>query len=243
MNYIQYTVRNKITFQKKGVIKLNEPKRRIDVTKQEKEIIHKYKIEKWRNESPAHEYYVSLHYLTILETFLPHRAINTIIDVGSKDFFYASVMHAFFKQNNPRVKMKGIEIDGYRRYENWFTRSDYANHYIKDIPGVKYLVTDFLKTQQHADIITMFLPFMTIEPLQNWGLPKKIFTPSKMINHAYKLLNEGGMILIVNQYPEEQNALFDILDNLEILYQNKGSYYSPFYNKYNHYITVIEKKC
>lgn len=241
MNQLHFKIRNIIKIQKKGKINTFEPKKRIDILEKEHELRTKYEIENWRNISPAHEYYVSLHYLSILETFLPAQKIKHVIDVGSKNFFYAAVMSEYFKKMDSGVRLTGIELDGYRRYENWFTRAEYANHYIKDLPNTTYIVGDYLESKEKADVITMFLPFMTLEPLINWGLPKEKFVPLALMKHAWEQVESGGTILVVNQEKEEQDKLFLILQNLEIPYKNGGSYYSPFYNKYNHYVTVISK--
>ena len=64
------------------------------------------------------------------------------------------------------------------------------------------------------DYITWFLPFISIKPLQYWGLPKKYFCPDELLSHAFSLLNDNGQMLIINQGEIEEKVQEDLLKKL-----------------------------
>ena len=238
---MHFAYRRKGWFRKRGTLSLFEPKTREDMNEEARVLEDMYDLSHYRGISSENDYYVSLHYLSILKSFISQPNRTHVIDVGSKTFFYAEPMYQYFKQKNQSFALTGIEIDGYRRYENGHTRCDYADYYTKHLTNCRYVIDDFLNLQRKADVITFFLPFVTIDPLVNWGLPKQNFTPQKLLSHAHACLNNEGIMLIVNQDEEEQRALFGYLDQLNLPYQNKGSYFSPFYHRHTHYVTIVHK--
>lgn len=125
-----------------------------------------------------------------------------LADVGSKNFYYAATLNAFF---NPS-EMIGIELDAFGLYRDFHSRFSYAQYYIKPIKGAKFIGNDFCKTRISADILTFFYPFVIPEPLVRWSLPLKEFKPQKIFDHAYKTLSSNGLILIINQGNEEFEA-------------------------------------
>ena len=81
-----------------------------------------------------------------------------------------------------------------------------------------------------------------IKPLIYWGLPKKYFCPSKLLAHAYNLLNVGGQMLIINQGEEEASAQKKLLLKLGIDFLELGEVKSEFFEyKNNRYGFLIKK--
>jgi len=127
---------------------------------------------------------------------------QNLVDVGSKNFYYAVALNAFFRPS----QMTGIELDAYGLYRDFHTRYSYAQYYIKHIPGAQFMAGDYCKTRLSADIITFFYPFVIPEPLVRWSLPLAQFKPQKIFNHAYQTLGTDGLILMINQGNEEFEA-------------------------------------
>lgn len=131
----------------------------------------------------------------------------TLIDVGSKNFYYAPVLQTFFK---PR-SLIGVEIDGYKVYRDLHSRFDYAQTYIKNLPNAEYQVLDFCDFSGSADFITGFYPFVFIEPLLAWNLPKQSFKPDKIFTKVYETLNDAGYFLMVNHGRAEYEAARELV--------------------------------
>ena len=70
---------------------------------------------------------------------------------------------------------------------------------MKDFNNAKYIPDNLLNLKDKYDYIIWILPFVLVEPLTAWGLPKKFFCPEKLLKHAYSLLNQNGQMLILNQ--------------------------------------------
>jgi hypothetical protein len=62
------------------------------------------------------------------------------------------------------------------------------------------------------------------------------------MKHAFELLEDNGVWMITNQGKEEQKKQHEILNDLNIPFQNLGSFYSSFYQyKTEHFLTVVKK--
>lgn len=152
-----------------------------------------------------------------------------VLDIGCKNFFYAQGEYQFFKTFSIDVKLDGIELDAYRLYSNLYSRYETAKFFIKGNNNIRYIADNLLNLNNiEYDCIVWFLPFVKIEPLQYWGLPKKYFLPEKLLHHAYSLLKENGQMLIVNQGVEEAQLQKNLLDRLNIKYIDKGIVKSEF---------------
>lgn len=53
-----------------------------------------------------------------------------IVDIGSKNFFYAPALYFHFKKHFKQVKLLGLEADTSRMYTNLYRRGDYARYYV-----------------------------------------------------------------------------------------------------------------
>ena len=152
-----------------------------------------------------------------------------ILDIGSKNWLYATGEYRFFDEFCKDFILDGVEIDAYRLYSNFYSRFEVAKYHTKNLKNTNYIVDNLLNVTNKYDYIIWFLPFVVVEPHVYWGLPKKFFYPEKLLAHAYSLLEENGQMLIVNQgkfEAEEQERLFKKLD---IPYQDLGIIKSEFY--------------
>lgn len=122
-----------------------------------------------------------------------------IVDVGSQNFYYASALHAFFQPQ----KLTGIEVEGYRIYQDGYSRFDYATTYIQGLPNTHYQVMDFCDFDESVDGITCFYPFLEPKALVRWRLPLKVFCPELMVETMARLLHPKGFVFMVNRGEKE----------------------------------------
>lgn len=155
------------------------------------------------------------HYLDMLDRAfaafrvgVPHGA--SVLDVGSKNFYYAESLHAFFRPSS----LTGVEIDAYVTYGNLHSRYDYARFFIEGLPNTRYLPADFLACEETAQVICLFYPFVTERAVRSWGLPKGLLKPEPFFRKARQGLLPGGKVFMVNQGTREyQLAKASMLDS------------------------------
>jgi len=235
-------------------------------TAEEKEKLYfeKYHLQEFKDNSTRRNYLENLAVIELLENSLDlsptlEACLNMIkiLDIGSKNWFYASGEWSFFKYSLLRhceqseaihllnnsdwierslrrsnhdnaIELDGIEIDAFRVYSDLHTRWDYAQYYIKNLANSRYIAKDFLYHKEKYDYIIWFFPFVTEFPLQEWGLPLSKFKPVEMLRHAYDSLNPCGKILIVNQDEKEYAIQEELIKNLNISYEKKGDFKNSF---------------
>ncbi|MEM0951178.1 MAG: hypothetical protein AAGI66_03430 [Cyanobacteria bacterium P01_H01_bin.74] len=130
------------------------------------------------------------------------------LDVGAKNWSYVDALAAFIEyqmksQENRPWQLTGVELDPHRRYVSLKTRGQAARHFSAALPNTAYQVGNVLDWQTPVDLITHFLPFVTVEPLLYWGLPAYFFQPQAILSHCINLLKSKGILVIVNQGEEE----------------------------------------
>ncbi len=218
-NNIDFFIRNKTKFSRKNFVEKNE-------------------------EKLLHNYLENLYTFDILEQCLKSsNAENAfILDIGSKNWYYAKGEYYFFKSFIKKPHMDGVELDAYRLYSNLYSRYETAKFYIKDLKNTNYIAGDFLSINKNYDYIVWFLPFVTKKPLRHWGLPDRYFMPKKLLAHAYKILNPNGQMLIVNQSINEAIIQKQLLEELNIKYTEKGIVKSNFLEyKNDRYAFIVNK--
>ena len=180
----------------------------------------------------------------ILEQYFKKRNINhtRILDIGSKNWFYAKGEHAFFQSFCNDFILDGIELDAYRLYSNLYNRLETARYHTKGLKNTNYITGNLLDIKDKYDYIIWFLPFVTAEPLRYWGLPMRYFCPEKLLKHAYNLLNNNGQLLIINQTKEEAKVQKQLLQNLNIKFTELGEVKSVHLKyKYERFGFLIDK--
>ena len=218
-NSIDFFIRNKTKFSRKNFVE-----------KDEKKLLYNY-LE-------------NLYTYDILEQCIEKTPADSakILDIGSKNWFYAKGEYHFFKSFNKNICLNGVELDAHRLYSNFYSRYETAKFYIKKLENTNYISGNLLSIKNTYNYIIWFLPFVTIEPLRYWGLPEKYFMPEKLLSHAISVLKDGGQMLIVNQGHKEALAQKQLLEDLNIKYTEKGIVKSTFLEyKNDRYAFVIKK--
>ena len=226
-NRFDFFIRNKITFSRKNYTEKAEI---IDLSSFNDEQIRlwenleqKYGSELKEN-TGKRNFLNNIYFLNIFDKYLSKIGKESVyaLDIGSKNWAYVKSEYLFFKSFAKDFVLKGIELDAYRMYSNFYTRYEVAKFYTKDLPETEYIAGDFLEHNKNYDYIIWSLPFIVEYPLIKWGLPLKYFKPEIMLKHAYELLNKDGEILIINQGEEEYEIQQNLCKKLNIPYEPLG---------------------
>ena len=126
---------------------------------------------------------------------LPHSTGGVVQDIGSSNFWYAAVLHAFFRP----MEMVGIEVEGHRIYVNGYSRLDYAQGYIYNLPNATFFVGDYACYNRPADIVTAWYPFVTPGPVLAWRMPLSVLDPMALFSRVAHNLPPHGLFIMVNQ--------------------------------------------
>lgn len=190
-------------------------------------------------------YRENLYMLDILDKYflIDNKQKIKVMDIGCKNWNYVKGQYVFFHKYSEVVDLKGIEIDAYRLYYNFYSRYEVAQFYQQGLENTEYLPLDFMKYDSQFDYLTWFLPFVREYPHIKWGLPLKYFKPEKMLWHAYFSLKTGGKIFIVNQSELEYQLQRKLLKDCAIPFEEIGEIESKFLDyKYKRYALTVTKK-
>lgn len=218
-NTIDFFIRNNTRFSRKNFVEKNE------------KLLHRNYLE-------------NLYTFDILDKCLKKtQQVNAaILDIGCKNWFYAKGEFYFFKSFCKDFELDGVEIDAHRLYSNFYSRYETAKFYIKNLKNTTYIAANLLDITKKYDYIIWFLPFVTKEPHRYWGLPDCLFMPEKLLSHAYNLLKANAQMLIINQGEKEALIQKQLLDKLNIKYEEKGIVKSGFLEyKNSRYAYLIKK--
>ena len=218
-NSFDFYIRNKFHFSRKDFVEKNQ----LLIERNEKE---------------------NLYIKDVLEKSFKKQNVDVVrvLDIGSKNWFYAKGEYAFFADFAKEIFLDGVEIDAYRLYSNFYNRYEVAKYYTKDLKNINYIAGNLLDIDDKYDYIIWFLPFVLKEPHMMWGLPKKYFYPEKLLAHAVTLLKEKGQMLIVNQGEYEAQVQKELLEKLDILYSDLEEISSEYFQyKHKRYGVLIHK--
>ena len=180
----------------------------------------------------------------VLEKYFEKRTFDfvNILDIGSKNWYYAKAQYDFFSGFCNDFLLTGVELDAYRLYSNFYSRFEVAKYYIKGLEKTKYLAKNLLEINENQNYIIWILPFVSINPLKFWGLPEKFFMPEKLLTHAFNLLKKDGQMLIINQGEKEMELQKGLLEKLNIPFVFLGEIESEFYKYQNKRFGFLVKK-
>jgi hypothetical protein len=122
-----------------------------------------------------------------------------LVDVGSKNFYYAPALHAFFRPK----QLVGIEIDGYHLYRGFYSNASMGDYYAKTLSNTAYQTMNFKAYHTPVDGIVWFFPFVLKEDVVQWYLPLETFEPGLLFCHARRILSPGGFLFMVNTGEDE----------------------------------------
>lgn len=224
-NTIDYPLRQFFRWRRRGLRFRNEPKDRLFAHLPEADraaaqttanrLLNDYRLQPFYQNSRAENYRENLYYLELLEralnsaTFwLPSQIVAA--DIGSSHWFYAQALYALCKwwdcSEGRQVALAGYEPDAYRVYTDFYSRHDHALAHMRGLPGARYLPQRLEAQPATFDLITMLFPFVFARDHLEWGLPRNLFSPSRLLADAWHSLKPGGVLVIVNQSQDEHET-------------------------------------
>ena len=129
---------------------------------------------------------------------------GVLCDIGCASFWYAATLQSFFRP----ARLVGVEVEGYRLFRGGHSRSDYAAGYLARMPTAQFVVADYCRREEPADIITAWFPFLTPTALLAWRLPLSLLAPEKLFRQIKRNLRPQGLFFMVN-HGQEEAALAD----------------------------------
>jgi SAM-dependent methyltransferase len=190
------------------------------------DLSRRYDLAPWAQCCTRREYIENLYVLDVLSRCIPACATPNGLEVGCRGFSYLPALRAF----SPGAWV-GVEIDAYARYWNGYTRRAYGDFIAGKYPGCRYVPGSLLSVAGSYQLIVWFLPFIYLDSLVLWGLPRRYFQPAALLKKAWTLLSPGGRLFIVNQGKDESIEQQKLCDELCIPMQVLGridSVFSPF---------------
>lgn len=202
--------------------------------KREAELVEQYQLQDFRQQSSRMIYLENLYLLDMLDTLWQQRHLPippnpSLCDIGCKNWFYVFALYHFFRKHGGNPLLTGIELDGYRVYQDFYSRRDYAEAYIRHLDGCQFIVGDALEHQGNYDVVILFFPFIIPTPLLQWGLPLKHLQPEGIIQKTWELVRPGGILLIQNQGDEEPLVQQTLLNAQGIIPTHVQTWQSDFF--------------
>ena len=201
-----------------------------------------YDLTQWDQVCSSSEFTGNCCFLDILDRVFDAETVRGPgLDIGSRSFWYAPALHSFKPGD-----WLGVELDAHQRYLTGETRKGYAEYMIRPWPTVEYRAGCLTEVKSTFGLVTWFLPYVAIEPLQSSGLPERFFQPKQLLRHVMNLLAENGHLFIVNQEREEAQIQETLFEQLGIQFHALGKTDSVFsvYQKerYGYLINKRENK-
>jgi len=137
-------------------------------------------------------------------------------DVGSSNFWYARALHAFFFP----ASLTGVEMEGYRIYSNGYSRWDYAQGYVADLPRTSFKVTDYSQYADPAETIIAWSPFVSVAPVLAWRMPLRVLSPRALFMRIAENLQPSGLFVMINQGLEEAGIAFDLCRRAGLMFES-----------------------
>lgn len=152
----------------------------------------------------AEQWRENLYVLDVLDQQLGQSRVTTPgpgLEIGCRNFSYLPALYAYAAH-----PWHGVELDAHARYWNGWTRAAYGRALAARYAGSVYHATSVTALTGSFVLIVWFLPFLNIETLIAYGLPRRYFDPPTLLSTAHRLLAPGGTLLIVNQGAHERDA-------------------------------------
>jgi hypothetical protein len=160
------------------------------------------------------ELHEAVYVLAVLDAVVPSELRTTAargLDVGCKSWSYLAAQ----RQIVPGPWC-GVELDAYRRVGGLQTRASIARWRLRSSPGCRFIAGPVQSVTESFDVVTWFLPFMTVDAHRRWGLSDRSFDPTGVAAHVWSLVAPGGVMVVSNQGDDEARRQQEIFDALHI---------------------------
>jgi hypothetical protein len=187
------------------------------------ELVQRYDVSRWSEVCDEDDWRESLYVLDLLDRYLPEGLPpGRALDVGSKNGVYLPGLATAVPRG-----WDAVELDAHRRYAYGATRRAHGERMAAAFPDCRFLAEDVRKQTGPYAVITWFLPFLTPEPHDAWGLPRELFSPEALFLHVRSLLAPGGVLLVVNQGVDEAVLQEDLFVRADLAPEALGRVSSP----------------
>ena len=148
------------------------------------------------DETPEHRFYELI--LARVFTREEIESVDAVLDVGSRNGSYLPAL----ARSCPHAQIIGVELDGGRRYWNGFRRADFGEAYAKALreqgreaeyfwDDIRKLSASTLKLRpQGAVLVSLFYPFVSVDPCISWGLPAQYADFNSVLQSLQTLTRE-----------------------------------------------------
>lgn len=130
---------------------------------------------------------------------MAHRRGGVLHDVGCASFGYVAALDVFFAPDS----ILGVEVEGYRLFQNGHTRIDYATGYLEAYPHAHFKIADYSRVDATANIILAWFPFVSPGAILAWRLPLTLLAPLDIFVRVRRNLCPGGVFIMINHGLEE----------------------------------------
>lgn len=146
---------------------------------------------------------------------------KTVWDVGCRNWSYARALAEVF----PDARLRGVEVDGGRRYWNLYRRQDMAQAYAQELRAegreVECEFRDFRDISpaafERGDLFCFFYPFVSKNPCVKWGLPSSFSNFKELLRHIQRSEAKGSFqLLSCHQGEWEAEIALECYSNLNI---------------------------
>ena len=169
-----------------------------------------------------------------LEPVLPERGTFRQLDVGAKNWRYATALACWLERSlggSLPARVDGVEIDAHRWFLNLRSRASYGKFFaarateasrsgrIQAPVTMEYHAGDVRDrgARQDVDLVTWLFPFVLPEPHGDWGLPSRLFAPRECFEAvSRRLLRPGGKLVLANQGDWEWKATEELVEGLPL---------------------------
>lgn len=188
-------------------------------------LIRDYHLEGFASQTTPLNYRENLFYLHMLEQAFEAGDVSLppftrAADIGPSHWFYVQALAALLRwwraPQGREAHLQGYEVDAYRVYNDLHSRYDHALGHMRGLAGVEFLPRGFHAQPGHFHLITLLFPFVFAEDHLKWGLPGNLFQPPALLESAWRSLQPGGALIIVNQGEVEHNVQRAMLDKAGI---------------------------
>lgn len=167
-----------------------------------------YHLDEWQALSGRTDFAASLFYLAMVESALAGAGVALpdrlhALDAGAGDWFYVRALYGLLERfssasGQRQVLLDGVELDAYSLYKGFRSRRDWAEAYVGELAGVRYLPGDIRRYTQPVDLALMLFPFLFSPDLRRWGLPRRFLRPAELLGHVWSLVKPGGALIVAN---------------------------------------------
>lgn len=184
---------------------------------------HQFDLSRWEGHCNAQDWRESLYVLDVLREHLPTDVPEgRALDVGSKNGCYLPGLVTALSRG-----WDAVELDAHRRYVWGSTRRAYGEAMASAFPECRFISGDVRSLEGPWAVATWFLPFLTPEPLEAWGLPADQLVPRELLRHVTERLVPGGVLLVINQGEHEAAVQKSLFDALQLEPESLGRVDSP----------------